>query len=114
MAIISKNKKINFLYEIEDKYQAGLILFGDEVKAIKTHKINLSDAYVKINQKNEAELYNFNIGIYKKSNLDTIKHKLNRPIKLLLNKKEISKLKVLSQEKTDPLWLIIYILKTIF
>ena len=87
--LILENKKINFLYEIKETWQAGMILFGDEVKSIKNNKVNLNDSYVRVSKDNYPEIQNLNIGLYKKSNPNNIKHKPNRSIRLLLNKKEI-------------------------
>lgn len=97
--IISEYKKLNYLYKVEDTFSAGLVLYGDEVKFIKTNKIDLSDSYVKINSDNEVLIRNLKLGLYKKSNINTIKHKLNRNIKILLNKKEIIKLKSFLDQK---------------
>lgn len=97
--IITQNKKINHLYKIKQTFQAGIVLFGDEVKAIKTQKINLQGSYIKI-KNNQAYLTNIKIPLYKKSNINTIKHEQNRDIKILLSKKEIIKLKTFVDQKT--------------
>lgn len=91
MKLLVENKKINFLYNIHEKFEAGLVLFGDEVKSIKNNSVDIKDAYVKIIG---SELYAINLKIsrYKKSNINTIKHAPNRNIKLLLTQKEIKKL----------------------
>ncbi len=92
-------KKLNYLYEVHEKFQAGLMLFGDEVKSIKNAKCDLSDAYVKILANNEVYILNLKIDFYRKANINTLKHKLNRNIKVLLNKKEILKLKKFLDQK---------------
>ena len=46
MKIFSENKKALFDYEVLEKFEAGLVLFGQEVKSIKTGHINLSGSYV--------------------------------------------------------------------
>ncbi len=99
MKLLAENKKINFLYNIHEKFEAGLVLYGDEVKSIKNNSIDIKDAYIKII---DSELYavNMKISKYKKSNINTIKHALNRNIKLLLTQKEIKKLdSFLTQKK---------------
>lgn len=98
--LISINKKIDYEYEIKEKFDAGLVLFGDEVKSIKNSNFDMKDSYVKFSKDPEVFLYNFKISIYKKSNINLIKHKINREIKLLLNKKEIQKLNSLLKEKS--------------
>ena len=113
--IITINKKINHLYQIKETFKAGMILFGDEVKSIKNQKINLDGSYIKISPRshrkngtggilfagknNQAYLTNIKIPKYKKSNLNTIKHKVDRDIKILLNKREIIKLKTFLDQK---------------
>lgn len=97
--MLSEFKKLNFLYLTHETFQAGMVLFGDEVKSIKNKSIDISDAYIKLNSKMEPIITNTKISFYKKSNINTIKHKLNRDIKLLLNKKEILKLKNFLDQK---------------
>lgn len=97
--MLVENKKARHLYKIKETFQAGLILFGDEVKSIKTNKLNLDGSYIKL-KKDELYLVNLKLPLYKKSNINTIKHKLNRDIKILLNKKEIVKLKTFLDQKT--------------
>ena len=98
--LISVNKKVDYEYEAKEKFDAGMVLFGDEVKSIKNSHFDMKDAFVKISKDNEVTLNNFKISLYKKSNINSIKHKLNRNIKLLLNKKEINKLISLLHEKS--------------
>ena len=51
MKIYSENKKAGYDYEILEKFEAGVVLFGQEVKSIKTGHINLSGSYVTFNQR---------------------------------------------------------------
>ena len=97
--ILIQNKKANHLYQIKDTFLAGLILFGDEVKSIKNHKLNLDGSYIK-EKKGELYLTNLKLPLYKKSNINTLKHELNRDLKILLTKKEISKIKSFLNQKT--------------
>lgn len=98
--IVAEYKKLNYLYKVEELFSAGIILYGDEVKSIKKNHADLSDAYIKIDEKNEVYVFNLKLTLYKKANIETIKHKLNRNIKLLLSKKEIIKIrKFLDQKK---------------
>jgi len=100
--LVTQNKKINHLYQIKETFKAGMILFGDEVKSIKNQKINLDGSYIKI-KNNQAYLTNIKIPKYKKSNLNTIKHKPDRDIKILLTKKEIIKLKTFFEQKNHAI-----------
>ncbi len=86
---ILKNKKINLYYTIIKKYQAGIILYGWEVQAIKKKNININNSYIKINKNNIPYL----IGV-KISPLQNINKKnKERKIKILLKKKEIISIK---------------------
>lgn len=87
--IIAKNKQAYHEYFIEEKYEAGLVLAGTEVKSIRQGKVNLKDSYVSIKD-GEAFVYNMHIGPYEKGNIYNLDPL--RPRKLLLNKREIRKL----------------------
>ena len=81
-----KNKKALFNYEISDSFEAGIVLTGAEVKSIKSGRINLSDAYVKI-VGGELWLINADIPRYKYDGSPEYDSKRSR--KLLVNKKEL-------------------------
>ena len=86
---IIKNKKAYFDYEILAKYDAGLMLRGHEVKAIRAKKVNLKSGYVSI-KNNEAWLENVQIDPYQPANQPEENRKRKR--KLLLNRREIDKI----------------------
>ncbi len=87
---VARNKKAYHDYEILDSYEAGIVLKGSEVKAIRQGRVNLKDSFVKI-IKGEAFLLNAHI-----SNLETthshFRPEERRDRKLLLHNKEIAKL----------------------
>lgn len=87
--IIAKNKKAYHEFFIEDKYEAGLVLVGTEVKSIRQGNVNLKDSYVSI-KNGEAFVYNMHISSYEKGNIYNVDPL--RPRKLLLNKRELRKL----------------------
>ena len=87
MKVYSENKKAGFDYEILEKYEAGLVLFGQEVKSIRTGHINLSGNYVTI-MGGEPLLIGVKIPPYQPNNAGA-GYKEERNRKLLLNKKEI-------------------------
>ncbi len=66
--LISNNKKAYFDYFIEDKYEAGLVLHGTEVKSIRMGKCSIKEAYIQI-QKGEVFINNMNITPYEKGNI---------------------------------------------
>jgi SsrA-binding protein len=89
--VLSKNKKAYHDYEIIEKFEAGIVLKGSEVKALRAKRVNLKDSFIKI-VKGEPTLFNAHIG-----RLDTTHHYYGHEErgarKLLLHKKEIVKLK---------------------
>lgn len=87
--VISTNRKAFHDFLIFDKFIAGLVLTGTEIKSIRKNLINLKDSFVKI-EKNEAFLYGMHISPYEQGN--RYNHKPDRIRKLLLNKKEILKI----------------------
>jgi SsrA-binding protein len=86
---VASNKIAYHEYFIEDKYEAGIVLVGTEVKSIRQGKVNLKDSYVGIKE-GEAYVYNLHISPYEKGNIYNVDPL--RPRKLLLNKREIRKL----------------------
>ena len=87
MKVFSENKKAGFDYEILERYEAGMVLFGQEVKSIKTGHINLSGSYVVFNR-NEPYLTGVKVPPYQPNNAGA-DYNEERQRKLLLNKKEI-------------------------
>ena len=94
--LVANNKKAYFDYFILDKWEAGIELFGTEVKSVRMGKVSIKEAYIKID-KNEVFIYNMHISPYEKGNI------FNRdPIrvrKLLLHRSEINKLTGKTAEK---------------
>ena len=84
------NKKAHYDYEIETTYEAGIVLTGTEVKSIRDGKANLKDSYA-IYKDGEVFLLNMHISHYDKGNI--FNHDETRTRKLLLNKKEIYKIR---------------------
>jgi len=94
--IIVTNRKANFEYDIISRYEAGLVLTGTEVKSLRAGKANLQEAYGRI-KNDEVWLVNSHINEYNFGNINN--HEPTRSRKLLLNKKEIRKIRQLLQEK---------------
>lgn len=85
-----KNRKANFDYEILETYEAGIVLTGTEIKAIRAGKANLKDSYA-IVRNNEIYLLNMHISHYEQGNI--FNHDETRTRKLLFHKKEIYKIR---------------------
>lgn len=90
MKSLATNKRATFDYEILEKYEAGLILFGYEAKAVKAGKMSLSGSYVVIKD-NEAFLLNSSVAPYQPNNTPQ-GYDPTRTRKLLLHKDEIKSL----------------------
>lgn len=86
MKIIAKNPKARFNYFIDKEFEAGIVLTGSEVKAIREGKIMLTDSHA-AQVKSELYLFNCHISEYDKAN--RLNHVTKRPRKLLLHKIEI-------------------------
>ena len=87
--LISNNKKAYHDYFIDEKYEAGIVLSGTEVKSLRMGKCSIKEAYVHI-VSNEAFIYGMNISPYEKGNI--FNREPLRRRRLLLHKKEINKL----------------------
>ena len=87
--LIANNKKAYFDYFIEDKYEAGIELFGTEVKSLRMGKCSIKESFIRI-ERGEVYVYGMHISPYEKGNIFN-KDPL-RVRKLLLHKREILKL----------------------
>ena len=85
-----KNKKAKFEYEILDKYTAGLVLSGTEIKSIRQSKASIAESFCEFNDAGELFVINMTIEEYTFGNYYNHKPKAER--KLLLNKRELKKL----------------------
>jgi SsrA-binding protein len=94
--ILSDNRSASHNYHLLDRYEAGLVLTGTEVKSAKAGKIQLKESYAEIAE-DEAWLMNAHISEYSHGNL--MNHVPVRKRKLLLHRSEIEKLKVETREK---------------
>ena len=83
------NRKAKYDYEFLDKYEAGIVLTGTEIKSIRNGNANLKDSYA-IVRNNEVYLLNMHISTYKQGNI--FNHDEDRTRKLLLHKNEIKKI----------------------
>ena len=85
-----QNKKARFLYEILDKYTAGIVLSGTEIKSIRSSKASIAESFCEFNEQGELFVVNMTVEEYKYGNYYNHRPKAER--KLLLNKKELKKL----------------------
>lgn len=89
---IAKNKKAYHDYEIIEKFEAGMVLSGSEIKGIRAKRVNLKDSFIKI-VRNEAFLFNAHIGVLSTTH-HYYRHEERGSRKLLLHRKQINKLQL--------------------
>ena len=94
--LIAKNPTAYHNYFIEDKIETGIVLFGTEIKSIRSGKVNLKDSYANI-ENGEVYISGMHISPYEHGNIFN-KNPL-RDRKLLLNKREINRLIGLTKQK---------------
>jgi len=87
--VLATNRKAKHEYFLLDRYEAGLVLKGSEIKSIRAGQVSLAQAYVSVDG-NEAWLVNSHIAPYNQASINN--HDPLRTRKLLLHRREISKL----------------------
>ena len=87
--VIATNRKAFHDYAMEDKFEAGIVLLGTEVKALREGRLNLRDSYATV-EREVVVLHHCHIGAYSHGNI--MNHDPVRPRKLLLHRKEIQKM----------------------
>lgn len=89
---LAKNTEGLFNYEIIDKFNAGIVLTGPEVKSMKNSRVSLKGSYIRIDHNEEAWLIGCHIAPYEPAKNVQAGYDPQKPRKLLLRKKEISSL----------------------
>lgn len=84
------NKKAHFAYEILDKYTAGIVLTGTEIKSIRSSKVSIAESFCEFNDAGELFVINMTIEEYKYGTYYNHQPKAER--KLLLNRRELKSL----------------------
>ncbi len=87
---VAENRKARHDYFIEESYEAGIVLTGSEIKAIRAGRLNLRGGYARIVDR-EVWLYDVHISPYEQSGTH-YNHEPTRPRKLLLHRREISRI----------------------
>jgi SsrA-binding protein len=101
--IIGTNKRASFDFTLKEKFEAGIVLQGTEVKVLREGKVSLTESYVVIDNNDEVWAYNVNIPQYEFGNIHN--HQEQRVKKLLLNKQEI--VRIYHEMKSQQLSLIV-------
>ena len=89
--LLAKNRKALFNHSIIDRFDAGIVLKGYEVKSIREGKVDFEGSYVRV-IKNEVYVTNLKIGRYSKQSKEITSQDEKRDRKLLLNKNEIAEI----------------------
>jgi len=93
---VATNRKARHDYFIDEAYEAGIVLTGTEIKSARAGRVNLRDSYVQVRD-GELWLIDTHIAPYKQAGRDS--HQPKRPRKLLMHRREISRLQGKIQEK---------------
>lgn len=94
--VVATNRKAYHDYFIEEKFEAGIVLKGTEVKSLRDRRVNLQDSYASVKE-GEVFLHHCHISPYSHGNI--MNHDPIRTRKLLLHRKEINKLLGKTQQK---------------
>ncbi len=97
MKIITTNRTASFEYFIEDRYEAGIVLEGAEIKSLRKGNVNMNDAFCLI-RNGQADIENMHIAVYDKAGAFNSRD-ARRPRRLLLHKDEIAKISGKINEK---------------
>lgn len=87
--VVAENRKARFSYFIEDTFETGILLSGSEVKSLRAGKANIAESYA---SDDGGEIYLINAYIPEYLQANRLNHEVRRPRKLLLHKREASRL----------------------
>jgi SsrA-binding protein len=93
---VASNRRASYEYEILQRYDAGIVLLGSEIKSIRAGKITLGEGYARLNKDDELFLYNVHIAHYGPARDN---HEPTRPRKLLLHRRELDRLRRALEEQ---------------
>jgi SsrA-binding protein len=94
--IVCRNRRARYLYRVETRFEAGIVLKGTEAKSLRAGQVDLSDAYAAFEDR-ELWLHNAHISEYK--NAGYVSHEPKRRRKLLMHRKELTRLRVKISER---------------
>ena len=95
--ILAQNRSAHHEFFIEEKYEAGIELFGTEVKSVRMGRVNLKESYCEIDDKGEMYILGMHVSPYEKGNI--FNRDPLRPKKLLMHRREIMKLLGIVKQK---------------
>ena len=95
--LLAQNRSAHHEFFIEEKYEAGIELFGTEVKSVRMGRVNLKESYCEIDDKGEMYILGMHVSPYEKGNI--FNRDPLRPKKLLMHRREIMKLLGIVKQK---------------
>jgi SsrA-binding protein len=95
--LVADNRKARHDYDIEETFEAGIVLTGSEIKSVRAGRVQLRGSYARVYQ-DEVYLYEAHIAIYEQSGTH-FNHEPTRPRKLLLHRREIARIDGLIRQK---------------
>lgn len=95
--IVADNRKARHDYDIEETFEAGIVLTGSEIKSLRAGRVNLRGSYARV-YRDEVFLYEAHISPYEQSGT-YFNHEPTRPRKLLLHRREINRIDGLIRQK---------------
>jgi SsrA-binding protein len=95
--IVADNRKARHDYDIEESFEAGIVLTGSEIKSVRAGRVQLRGSYARV-YNDEIYLYEAHISPYEQSG-SYFNHEPTRPRKLLLHRREISRIDGLIRQK---------------
>ena len=94
--VVARHRRASFDYEILEKFEAGIVLRGSEVKSIRDGHVSIAEAYATVR---DGEAWIVNMDILPYPNAGPMNHEPKRTRKLLLHRREIAKLKSKTKER---------------
>ena len=99
---IAVNRRARYDYSIDETFEAGLALTGTEIKSVRAPKVNLGDAYARV-ERGEAWLIGAHIAPFEQASTQRGNHEPKRTRKLLLHRSEIDELVGRTRQKGQPI-----------
>jgi SsrA-binding protein len=95
--VVADNRKARHDYDIDERFEAGIVLTGSEIKSVRAGRVQLRGSYARV-YNDEIYLYEAHISPYEQSG-SYFNHEPTRPRKLLLHRREISRIDGLIRQK---------------
>jgi SsrA-binding protein len=95
-ASVARNRRAKYDYELGEQFVAGLVLTGTEIKSVRQGDVSIANAYIRVDAR-EAWIHGMHVARYRPA--ADRNHEPNRPRKLLLNRRELLRIRVRTQQQ---------------